>query len=144
MLEWGGVGVVSVAVERQGRRSTRVSWTLVTSSTVRTSTSACTSSTTLHRESAATRASRHTTTRQYRLLTGLSLVHTAATPAPRAAPRRALRHRIRRCVAPCVAVPRRIVGIPRRQHRHRHGHPREDPRRHVRHARFPEVIPVAS
>ena len=28
--------------------------------------------------------------------------------------------------------------------RHRHRHPREDPRRHVRHARFPEVIPVAS
>ena len=27
---------------------------------------------------------------------------------------------------------------------HRHGHPREDPRRHVRHARFPEVIPMAS
>jgi len=26
--------------------------------------------------------------------------------------------------------------IPRRQHRHRHGHPREDPRRHVRHARL--------
>ena len=25
----------------------------------------------------------------------------------------------------------------------RHGHPREDPRRHVRHARFPEVIPMA-
>ena len=24
------------------------------------------------------------------------------------------------------------------------GHPRDDPRRHVRHARFPEVIPVAS
>jgi len=32
------------------------------------------------------------------------------------------------------------VGIPRR--RHRHGHPREDPRRHVRHARFPEIIPA--
>jgi len=32
------------------------------------------------------------------------------------------------------------AGIPR----HRHGHPREDPRRHVRHARFPEVITVAS
>jgi len=28
--------------------------------------------------------------------------------------------------------------------RHRHRHPREDPRRHVRHARFSEVIPVAS
>ena len=24
------------------------------------------------------------------------------------------------------------------------GHPREDPRRHVRHARFPEVIPIVS
>jgi len=32
------------------------------------------------------------------------------------------------------------AGIPRR----RHGHAREDPRRHVGHARFPEVIPVAS
>jgi len=32
------------------------------------------------------------------------------------------------------------AGIPR--HRHRHGHPPEDPRRHVRHARLP-VIPVA-
>jgi len=30
--------------------------------------------------------------------------------------------------------------IPRR--RHRQGHHREDPRRHVRHARFPGVIPV--
>ena len=28
--------------------------------------------------------------------------------------------------------------------RHRHRHPREYPRRHVRHARFPDVIPVAS
>ena len=28
--------------------------------------------------------------------------------------------------------------------RHRHRHPREDPRRHVRYARLPEVIPVAS
>ena len=36
------------------------------------------------------------------------------------------------------------AGIPRRRHRHRHGHPRQDPRRHVRHARFHEVIPVAS
>jgi len=34
----------------------------------------------------------------------------------------------------------RWVGIPR----HRLGHPRADPRRHVRHARFPEVIPMAS
>jgi len=38
----------------------------------------------------------------------------------------------------------RKVGIPRRRHRHRHRHPREDPRRHVRHVRFPEVIPMAS
>ena len=36
------------------------------------------------------------------------------------------------------------AGILRRQHRHRHEHPSEDPRRHVRHARFPEVIPVAN
>jgi len=36
------------------------------------------------------------------------------------------------------------AAIPRRRHRYRHGHPREDPHRHVRHARFPEVIPVAS
>ena len=28
------------------------------------------------------------------------------------------------------------AGIPRRRHRHRHGHPRQDPRRHVRHARL--------
>ena len=35
-----------------------------------------------------------------------------------------------------------LARIPRR--RHRHGHPREDPRRHVRHARFREVIPAAS
>jgi len=35
-----------------------------------------------------------------------------------------------------------IAGILRRRHRHRH--PREDPRRHVRHARLPEVIPMAS
>jgi len=34
------------------------------------------------------------------------------------------------------------AGISRRRHRHRH--PRDDPRRHVRHARFPEVIPMAS
>ena len=32
--------------------------------------------------------------------------------------------------------------IPRRRHRHRH--PREEPRRHVRHARIPEVSLVAS
>ena len=31
------------------------------------------------------------------------------------------------------------AGIPRRRHEHGHGHPREDPRRLVRHARFPEV-----
>jgi len=33
-----------------------------------------------------------------------------------------------------------LAGIPRRRHQHRHGYRREDPRRHVRHARFPEVI----
>jgi len=35
-----------------------------------------------------------------------------------------------------------LAGIPRR--RDRHGHPREDSRRHVRHALFPEVISMAS
>jgi len=34
------------------------------------------------------------------------------------------------------------AGIPRRRHRQRL--PRKDPRRHVRHARFPEVIPMTS
>ena len=42
-------------------------------------------------------------------------------------------------IAACVW---RKAGIPRRLHRHRH--PREDRRWHARHARFPEVISLAS
>ena len=41
---------------------------------------------------------------------------------------------------PHLRITSGIAGIPRRRHRYRHEHPRADPRRHVRHARFPEVI----
>jgi len=48
------------------------------------------------------------------------------------------------CFLHMMVLVARIARIPRRRYRHRHGHPRQDLSRHVRHARFPEVIPMAS
>jgi len=59
-------------------------------------------------------------------------------------PRDAASHPVDRRVAVDVDCDQRSAivveaGIPRRRHRYRHRHPREDPRRHVRHARYPRV-----
>ena len=51
-------------------------------------------------------------------------------------------HSDRISYGPRLLAERGKAGIPRRRHRHRHT--REDPRRNVGPARFPEVIPVAS